>query len=205
MKKDYQSYIGKKIGKLTILGMAEPKRYGKRQNLTIRFEVECECGNKKAMGALNVIKGHTKSCGCYGDAFRHSDKGLKGKTGSESSRWRGCKDVCARFWYIIQKSASFRNIPISISLEYIADLFEKQNKKCAISGVDLSFGTSSGNDANKFSRTQTASLDRIDSSLGYVEGNVQWIHKSLNLMKRKMPQEEFLKWIKIISKHQNFN
>ena len=205
MKKDYQSFIGKKIGRLTILGMAEPKRYGKKQNTTVRFEVKCECGNKKAMGALNIVNGHTKSCGCYGDEFRHSSKGLKGKRGRESSGWKGYKDVCAKFWYIIQKSASFRNIPMLVSLEYIGDLFEKQNKKCAISGEVLTFGVQEKGDSKSFNRTQTASLDRIDSKKGYEEGNLQWVHKDINAMKQRMTQEEFFRWIKIISKHQNFS
>jgi hypothetical protein len=32
-------------------------------------------------------------------------------------------------------------------------------------------------------------MDRIDSNKGYVEGNVQWVYKYVNLMKRDFPQE----------------
>lgn len=42
-------------------------------------------------------------------------------------------------------------------------------------------------------RTRTASLDRIDSTKGYVEGNVQWIHKRLNIMKGKSTDVTFIK------------
>lgn len=38
----------------------------------------------------------------------------------------------------------------------------------------------------------TASLDRIDSSKGYIEGNVQWVHKYVNVMKWDFSMEEFL-------------
>lgn len=40
----------------------------------------------------------------------------------------------------------------------------------------------------------TASLDRIDSSKDYTIGNVQWIHKSINLMKNVIPQDIFVEW-----------
>ena len=41
-------------------------------------------------------------------------------------------------------------------------------------------------------RSHTASLDRIDSSLGYTIGNVQWVHKHVNVMKNIYPQNMFL-------------
>ena len=45
----------------------------------------------------------------------------------------------------------------------------------------------------------TASIDRIDSSIGYVIGNVQWVHKQVNFMKGTMEQKEFIKFCKLIS------
>ena len=45
----------------------------------------------------------------------------------------------------------------------------------------------------------TASLDRIDSSEGYVPGNVQWVHLVVNDLKSNMPQEEFLNWCRDIA------
>lgn len=38
----------------------------------------------------------------------------------------------------------------------------------------------------------TFSLDRIDSKIGYIEGNVQWVHKMVNMCKQHYTQEEFL-------------
>jgi hypothetical protein len=48
----------------------------------------------------------------------------------------------------------------------------------------------------------TASLDRIDSSKGYTLGNIQWVHKWVNLMKQDMTDQEFIEWCKTIT---NFN
>ena len=47
----------------------------------------------------------------------------------------------------------------------------------------------------------TASVDRIDSSGGYVESNVQWVHKDVNKMKMDIPQNQFIEYCKIISSH----
>jgi hypothetical protein len=50
----------------------------------------------------------------------------------------------------------------------------------------------------------TASLDRIDSSKGYIEGNVQWIHKHINKMKNNFNESYFIEICKKISqKNQN--
>jgi hypothetical protein len=40
--------------------------------------------------------------------------------------------------------------------------------------------------------TQTASLDRKDSSKGYIKGNVWWVDKRINKLKSDFEQEEFL-------------
>jgi len=46
---------------------------------------------------------------------------------------------------------------------------------------------------------QTASLDRIDSSKGYVLDNVQWVHKRVNFLKRDYSEKELLFWCNAIS------
>jgi hypothetical protein len=46
--------------------------------------------------------------------------------------------------------------------------------------------------------THTASLDRIDSSKGYFKGNVQWIHKDLNVMKMDLTEEKFIDYCKLV-------
>jgi hypothetical protein len=47
----------------------------------------------------------------------------------------------------------------------------------------------------------TASLDRVDSSKGYIQGNIQWIHKRLNWMKGDMSELEFRQWCKRVVDH----
>lgn len=47
----------------------------------------------------------------------------------------------------------------------------------------------------------TISLDRIDSTKGYIEGNVQWVHKSVNIMKSTLTQEQFINFCKLVAEN----
>lgn len=54
-------------------------------------------------------------------------------------------------------------------------------------------------------KNRTASLDRIDSSKGYLENNVQWVHKDINWMKQDYSHEEFLQYCKLIYENKKLN
>lgn len=48
-------------------------------------------------------------------------------------------------------------------------------------------------------RDKTASLDRIDSGKGYEVGNVQWLHKDVNMMKRHYSTDYFKHLCRLVS------
>jgi hypothetical protein len=48
-------------------------------------------------------------------------------------------------------------------------------------------------------RVWTASVDRIDSSKDYVEGNVQWLHKDINRMKWDLDTDKFIELCKLVA------
>lgn len=98
------------------------------------------------------------------------------------------------YFYRIKNSAKKRNILFTLSKEYLQNLFDKQNFKCKISNLDIYF-------ANKTIEKNIASLDRIDSSKPYVEGNVQWVHYKINLMKYNFSQDYFIKLCKLVSEN----
>jgi hypothetical protein len=52
-------------------------------------------------------------------------------------------------------------------------------------------------------KKQTASLDRIDSTKGYIKGNIQWVHKDVNKMKWNWNQSNFINWCKLITNYYN--
>jgi hypothetical protein len=79
-------------------------------------------------------------------------------------------------------------------------LFEKQNRKCALSNMKIRL---SRNTCHKYStyEEQTASLDRINNNQGYIESNVQWVHKHINRMKWQHDIENFVNLCKKVVEH----
>lgn len=102
-------------------------------------------------------------------------------------------------WSSIKRGATSRNLEFTITMEYAANLLISQNMKCILSGVDISFGTLGSKNKTRNYIETTASLDRIDSSKGYVEGNVQWVHKMINTMKWTNSNFEFIKWCQLVT------
>jgi DNA-binding CsgD family transcriptional regulator len=109
--------------------------------------------------------------------------------------WKGCGEISGTFWRRIETNAMIRNIELSVDIKYVWNLFEKQKRKCAITGTPLKFGTNLSD--------TTASLDRIDNNKGYVPENLQWVHKRINIMKGKLSMDEFNSWCKLASNLRN--
>lgn len=84
-------------------------------------------------------------------------------------------------------NAKARDLEFSLSLKELWELFLEQDRKCAYTGILLTFAR------NPRTSDQTASLDRIDSTKGYIKGNVKWVHKDINLMKNYFSHEDFIK------------
>jgi len=116
-----------------------------------------------------------------------------------SSKKTGYEGISGTIWASIKGNAKTRKIPFLITIKYAWDLFLRQDKKCALSGLYLEFGH--GYLSKHFRSKTTASLDRINSKLGYIEGNVQWVHKDINLMKWKLPQERFIDMCKKVTEN----
>jgi len=170
---------GQKFGQLQVI------KFLKKEKEKVYWECLCECGKIKDTYTSLLMTGRMTHCGCnkkempYG--YRHGN-------------WHGFAEISQRYWKTLEKGAITRKLEFSINKKDTWNLFLKQNRKCALSGVELIFAT------NKLS-DQTASLDRIDSSKGYTEDNVQWIHKDLQSMKMNQSEKDFIKWCKLIANH----
>lgn len=146
------------------------------------FICRCDCGREKKISRAKF--GITKSCGCRRTTL-----------GDNHFRWTGCSGIQGSIWCQYVRNANVRNIPFKISIQDGWNIFEKQNHKCAISGVEIKFGKR----RNKNKVETTASLDRIDNSKGYLLNNVHWVHKKINQIKMDMSLLEFLNWCKIVT------
>ena len=87
-------------------------------------------------------------------------------------------------------------------MEYLWNLFLEQNKKCALSGLELILNPRWSHQKNgRMENVQTASLDRIDNTKGYILGNVQWVHKQVNFMKGSLSENKFIEYCNLIVKN----
>ena len=171
--------INDRYGILTIIKEADSKYY------SIRYLCKCDCGKEKIILATRLRSGESKSCGCKSWMIREGHPA-----------WKGYKEIGGSFWHHLNKNAQSRCYEVKITIEYIRDLLVKQNFKCALTKETIGFGKRSND-------RYTASLDRIDNNKGYIEGNVWWVHKDVNLMKQGFSVERLVDLSKKISKYKN--
>lgn len=112
-------------------------------------------------------------------------RGRLGKGG----RWKGYEDLSGTYMNSAKRHAIKRKLEFAVDAKFLWELYIKQEKRCALSGLEITFPKIV---SKKRCREQTASLDRIDSTKGYTPDNVQWIHKRLQTMKWDMPDDEFI-------------
>lgn len=171
---------GNKYGLLTAISWEKTEKYiTKKSNRTVYhnyWKFRCECGKENVIRKGRVTSGKSaiRSCGC-----------LRGK-----NNWRGFELISGTYWGQVKKGAEKRGLEMTVTIEDAWKQYEKQNGHCALSGVEIGFG-----------EDQTASLDRIDSALGYTKSNVQWLHRDVNCMKWDLNQDKLVEWCELICKH----
>jgi len=155
---------GKVFGTLTVVGVSEVSRNGH-----YRYHVECSCGVSKTILGTHLLSGKTRSCGCVKREHRN---------------WKGCGTVSSTYFSSLKRGAEGgkgrKPIAFEVDIDFVANLLDVvQGGVCSLSGLPISI------------YDKTASLDRIDSSVGYTKDNVQWLHKDVNMMKRHYSEEYF--------------
>jgi len=103
--------------------------------------------------------------------------------GFQANRPVGAK---TRLYRKFKAGARSRGLDFTLTEEEMFSIF---TGKCALSGVDI--GIDYGGNA---------SLDRVDSSLGYIAGNTQWVDGKINMAKRTMSDEEFVEMCRRVVK-----
>jgi hypothetical protein len=166
----FQSLTGKRYGTLVVLSRAKNDKFGKAKWLC-----KCDCGEKKIVNACSLKRGLTQSCGC---------KKIS------KVRKNGIGDISYQYFRRIRRTSLDRGINFDISIKYIWDIYNQQNGRCSLTGLFIKFEPC-GNNITK----QTASVDRIDNTKGYIKGNIQIVHKRANVIKGNMSIDELKFWI----------
>ena len=187
--------LTKKYGLLTPIKFCGPPQDTNDKAAPYRTWVECkcDCGNITIKPLSSLIASVVSSCGC-----------LAHRRGYNNPNYDGYKEISGKFFSHIKRTAMggtnkrkriCKNFDLSI--EFLWNLYIKQNKKCALSGMPLKFGDINTDKSDL--KNGDCSLDRIDSSKGYTEDNVQWVYKKINIMKNNFDQNEFIELCRLIA------
>ena len=157
---------GKVFGQWTVLHRADIQN----PNGTVKaFLCRCTCGRHRRLSPGTLVSGASTRCtACAANALAKSS-------------------IPSTYLMGLKSSAGKRGIPFLVGVEYLESIYEKQGRRCALTGARLNMG-----EANASMSAMTASVDRIDSMLPYEEGNVQWVHKLVNVMKWNIGQQDFI-------------
>lgn len=175
-KKDYLMVdrTGQVFNELTVVGIgSKTKKSG-----NIYWICRCSCGNTVEISGDNLL--NAKACGLC----------------PASTNFKGVGELSSKYFSSLKFGAKQRNLEFNITKQELWDLFIKQDRKCALTGLDLNL-----NDRRCSKLLKTASLDRIDSSKGYIKNNIQWIHKDINRMKQHYSEKDFIYYCNLVSNY----
>ncbi len=124
-----------------------------------------------------------------------NEKNIKNRIGGserdEFSKFRRHIDIIKK-----REKKSSRFNDTDIDLPYLSYIWETQNGICPYSGVVLIpkyYG-----DKSRIEYWRLSSLDRINSSIGYIKGNVQFVSAAINNMKNLLSHKDTVELCKII-------
>jgi len=163
---------GKRFGRLTVKSLKNVK------NKSTYWNCICDCGKELVVKGVYLNSGHTKSCGCY-----QTYKLEKGEAGLNIVYKQ----------YLRHSKRKNRNFEIS------KERFKEISKmNCFYCGREPSTISKSKSNHSEYVYN---GMDRIDSSLGYIESNIVPCCEFCNKMKLDHSFEDFSKQILKISKH----
>lgn len=151
-------------------------------NSTAYYKVKCDCGTEAYKLPVELLYTDRDFC-CEKCAHKKSMYGITIRNGRIG-------DLTKTEYTRLKRSAESRNIQFEVTMEYLWNTFLKQNHICAITGDYLP-------------NINGASLDRINSDLGYIENNIQWVTKQANLSKHIMSMNQLYDFCKKVLRHAN--
>jgi hypothetical protein len=183
-RKPLHDITGQTFGRLEVLRMEITSKSNGNEFMAI---CKCHaCGRKNYEVKPSWVKkgSHSGTCGCDKTYFDR-------QRGENSVRYGGYRDINSMYFSNAKRRSVNLGLPFDLDMEFLWELYQIQNRACALSGVPLFF-TKNRRDLEK----GNISLDRIDSRKGYLRDNVQWVHKDINLMKMYLDESTFFDFCK---------
>lgn len=177
--------IGDKFGQWTIISteIKSGSQLKGNDDRSLYWRVQCKCGENSWRLATHLKNGKTnacKACCKRGDVsnFIHSkfENTLNG----------------------LKTRKKVGQMKFNITEEYLEKLYQ-DNHICSYTGIDLSYNS------NLNVKDNLLSLDRIDSNQGYIEGNIQLVHKDINMMKGSLSHDKFIELCILVANNFKIN
>lgn len=170
MKKgQIEDLVGCKFGRLTVI-----EYVGQNKHRRSCWRCVCDCGNETVVDKCGLITGNTTSCGCYNKEVLSLPDGLALRN---------------RLIHIYQSNAKRKGISFLVSPE---EFYELTQCNCFYCGQPPSqIFRSKGVEGEIVYN----GVDRIDSRIGYISGNIVPCCKTCNYAKSTMQVSEFKEWL----------
>jgi hypothetical protein len=159
--------LGRRFDRLLVMERKESQRYSPSSNLISMWEVKCDCGNVKTVSANSLLTGRTRSCGCL-----RKERALAPGVAARN-------EVLGKY----KKQAINRKLSWKLSEERFDEL---TSGRCHYCGLPPS---------NKRKLFAYSGIDRKNSTVGYVEGNVVPCCKTCNWLKGRKTYEAFTTYL----------
>lgn len=171
------------------------KRQRKQQIVECHF---CQAKFLKDCSEVNRSESrgmkHYCSLSCSGNVTKH----LLQKGGHPENLRIRERDEYSEFRVFLRRVKTRqkqKQVECDLTINYLKDTWDSQNGFCPYTGIKMQLPSTS---CKINSPLVTASLDRIDSSKGYLMGNVQFVPMSINYMKNAMTDEQTKELIRLI-------
>ena len=138
--------------------------------------------NKENEYSKKYYQSNKEHCRKINKEYRKKHKVRLQKLNSKTNK-KAWADFNSPFWFsrrcsVIKARARAKELDFNLDSEYLKSIFPK-NKKCPALGIPFKV-------LDRYAKgkelQQKVSLDRIDSSKGYIKGNVQWVSLLANVI-----------------------
>lgn len=184
-KEKFFAKVGDKLGRITVIEVISPKF----------ILVKCDCGNEKIIQKYNFYRAKhpTRSCGClFIDQLKSRNNSKKGVATKEYGH-AAITVIYKRY----REGAKSRNLQFDITRESFSDLILLPCYYC-------------GQEKSLITKTETYDyqhngVDRLDNTIGYVDGNMVPCCSKCNRAKYKHSAKEYIDMcIRVAERHKHY-
>jgi hypothetical protein len=119
-------------------------------------------------------------------SIRNYNKSENGKTKNRAIKISSPEQFIRYKMGSIRAKSKEKGLQLNIDVEYLISIYKEQQGRCRICNVQMT---------HVYGELTTISIDRIDSDIGYIKGNVQLVCRAINLAKQHLPNQSIIEFI----------